>query len=83
MTVEDTLQLSKEYRKDLAALRERYPMCYLESWTPDEFDAVAEREDSVLADWFDPKHLQTAENLLRSFDPMEGTNWETIDHAQA
>jgi hypothetical protein len=82
MSVEDTIQLRKQYIKDLIAFRERYPMCYIESWTPDEWQEFIGEEDTI-PDWTARRHTDVVRELYGGFDPMYGTNWETIDHACA
>lgn len=74
------------FHADLQALRKKYPMVYIEAWTPDDFvsdpddDADEENEDNTPApvDWNHPFHEITADNLRRHFDAEIGTNWDRI-----
>jgi hypothetical protein len=73
------------FHADLRALREKYPMVYLEAWTPDDFvnnDFDEEDEDGDFTpksvDWNHHLHEITADNLRRHFDAEIGTNWDRI-----
>lgn len=69
-------QLLEEYGEDfgvaLARLRDRFPMCYVEAWQPDDFGL----------EWDDPLAVNIAATLARTFDANCGTNWDTIDAAR-
>ena len=73
---------NKDFQKDLAALRQKYPMCYVEAWTPEDFcsEAVTGKECLVF-DWYDPAHELTAEILYESFDANLGTCWASVEDA--
>lgn len=60
------------FHDDLMALREKYPMVYLEAWTPNDF------VDAPVVDWNHPFHETTVDNLYRHFDAEIGTNWDRI-----
>ena len=68
--------------EDLETLRRKWPMVYVEVWTPDDFDeAVSMRsgeDEARPADWGDPKHLETARRLDKRFDAEAGTFWERV-----
>lgn len=65
------------YQKDLRALQQKYPMCYIESWVPEDF-ASDYGSDDGLVDWNDPRWVDVVGSLERSFDANHGTNWERI-----
>ena len=68
--------------EDLETLRLKWPMCYVEAWTPDDFDAAVSMRsgegEALPADWGDPKHLETARLLDRRFDAETGTFWYRV-----
>ena len=65
---------------DLKEFRAKYPMVYLEAWTPDDFvfDLNKERDTPAPVDWNHPFHEITADNLYRHFDAEIGTNWDRV-----
>jgi hypothetical protein len=63
------------FHQDLQALRAKYPMVYVEVWTPEDFVV-----DELSVDWNHPFHETTVDNLHRHFDPEIGTNWERVRH---
>ena len=79
------MNLAQSFYTELDALRKKYPMCYIEAWTPDDFvcNAATGKDDeedgeASAADWEDPAHVGVAENLYDSFDANLGTNWDAI-----
>ena len=67
------------FHDDFQALREKYPMVYLEAWTPDDFVFhEGDTDDAPSVDWNHPFHETTADNLRRHFDATIGTNWDRI-----
>ena len=76
------------FHDDLQALRKKYPMVYLEAWTPDDFvfddeeGFVSVEDDDATTpapvDWNHPFHEITVENLNRHFNAEYGTNWDRI-----
>ena len=71
-----------KFYKDLKALQSKYPMCYIEAWTPEDYDSVdADYDDDKEieeADWNDQDHIGTTNALYDSFDANIGTNWDRI-----
>lgn len=63
------------FHDDLQALRKKYPMVYIEAWTPEDF---VDADDEPAVDWNHPFHEITADNLRRHFDAEIGTNWDRI-----
>jgi hypothetical protein len=61
----------RAFLRELAALREAYPMCYVEAWTPDDYG------DGMK--WNDPAARGVAECLYAGFDANVGTNWDRVD----
>ena len=72
----------KNFYKELKALQSKYPMCYIEAWTPEDYDSVdADYDDDKEieeADWNDQDHIGTTNALYDSFDANIGTNWDRI-----
>jgi|688.fasta_scaffold1535830_2 hypothetical protein len=70
------------FHTDFQALRAKYPMVYLEAWTPDDFVVDEDGNGSPEpVDWNDSAHIATADNLDRHFDAEYGTNWERVRDA--
>jgi hypothetical protein len=72
----------KNFYKDLKDLQAKYPMCYIEAWTPEDYDSVDadydDDEKEVESDWKDQDHIGTTNSLYNSFDANYGTNWDRI-----
>jgi hypothetical protein len=66
------------FHNDIQALRAKYPMVYLEAWTPDDFVVDEDGNSPAPVDWNHPFHEITADNLHRHFDAEIGTNWDRI-----
>lgn len=84
----NTNDLNEAFQADVRALQAKYPMCYVETWNPDDWQQyltpeVAEEEDEHIlsADWTDPVHLQIATHLHRYFDAQYGTDWGRLEYA--
>ena len=63
------------FHKDLQAFRKKYPMVYVEVWTPSDYDAS---QGISSTNWDDPAHIDTTQRLTRHFDASIGTNWDRI-----
>lgn len=71
--------IESQFWQDLQALKDKYRMCYIETWVPNDFETP--RDETVgdqPCDWSDPKHVQTVNVLERRFDAEHGTNWQRI-----
>ena len=76
-------EVSDQFYVDLAAMREKYPMVYFETWTPDDFvssHAATDRDDveEKEADWLDSRMCAVAERLAKHFDASLGTDWNWV-----
>lgn len=62
----------------LKELKSRYPMCYLEAWTPEDFclDENNEAKDDI--DWSERRWKRMASRLGHEFDASIGTNWDRV-----
>ena len=60
------------FLQDLVDLREKYPMVYIEAWTPVDFDV----------DWNSEQAEHMASRLYDRFDANYGTNWDDIHDAK-
>ena len=70
----------KAFYADLRAFQQKYPMVYIEAWTPEDFHHAA-KEKPRKVDWNDPDHVATASILSDRFDANEGTNWDRLHEA--
>lgn len=72
----------QKFYDDLRKFQAKYPMCYIEAWTPEDYVSAAnqgnEDEDSTPVDWNDPDHEAVADRLSRHFDANIGTNWDRV-----
>lgn len=68
------------FHTDLANLRKKYPMCYVEAWTPDDFAGYASGDPNAV-DWSEPRWLDIASELEHGFDANQGTNWFRVEYA--
>ena len=73
MTTKITDTVGLEFIRDLRALRAKYPQCYIEAWTPGDYEM----------DWDNPSAIAVSERLYYDFDASVGTNWETVQAASA
>lgn len=78
----------KSFYADLRAFQKKYPMVYVEAWTPEDFTHAADMygddhdpEEAPAADWTDPDHVMTANALAEGFDANDGTNWSRVHSA--
>lgn len=76
----------QKFYDDLRKFQAKYPMCYIEAWTPEDFQfavRLAEfpdiEDDAPPVDWDAPLHETTADNLYRHFDAEIGTNWDRVN----
>jgi len=76
-------KLKARFAKDLARLRAKYPMVYIETWNPDDYhDSCKDVTDDSSADWAEDRHLDTTAILEHNFDASQGTNWDRIRDAR-
>ena len=74
----------ESFMSDIRWLQHKYPMVYVEAWTPDDFVFAAHDDDDAeltthsSREWKKPKHAAVAQKLAREFDANEGTNWERL-----
>jgi hypothetical protein len=84
MTAELNSHYQKTFWKDLQAFRAKYPMTYIEAWTPDDFEFTEQVSipiEKIDADWFADKHIGTVEYLTDTFNANLGTSWDSIQNA--
>ncbi len=80
--------INQQFQDDLEALKVKYPMCYIEAWTPDDYVSAVEHgtkeqkeafsEQLQGADWTDERYVDTTISLARGLDANHGTNWERL-----
>lgn len=80
--------LNEEFQKEIRALQAKYPMCYIESWNPNDWqqyltpERVEEEDEHLLsADWHEPIHCEIAAHLTRYFDAQHGTDWNRLEYS--
>lgn len=66
-----------EFYNDLAELQNKYPSCYIEAWTPEDFVKIIKKEECD-TDW--NKWIPVAQKLYDTFDGNQGTNWHKVFH---
>ena len=73
------------FNKDLRKLQDKYPMCTIDAWVPEDYEqaiAMSRDEDPDLddlkVDWSDPKYVQATQVLRRRHDANIGINWEVL-----
>lgn len=69
---------SATFYRELKEFRARYPMCYLEAWTPEDFDLDENGEPKDDVDWGARKWKRVASRLGHEFDAGVGTNWDRV-----
>jgi hypothetical protein len=67
------------FHDDLKAFRARYPMCYVEAWTPDDFDRDDDGGERENVDWGTRLWKRVAARLDFEFDAEVGTHWGRVD----
>lgn len=73
--------LEKSFRTDLRKFRAKYPMCYIEAWTPNDFACAQTAEmnvEEIKANWQNPENISIVQKLEHGFDANDGTYWERI-----
>lgn len=74
----------KDFYKELRDFQAKYPMCYVEAWTPEDYDSVdadyndEDPEPKSYTDWNKDVHCDTTSKLYKYFDANYGTSWERI-----
>lgn len=74
----EVAEADKTFYDDLKELRAKYPMCYLEAWTPEDFDLDENGEPKDEVDWKSRVWKRVAARLGHEFDASVGTNWERV-----
>jgi hypothetical protein len=70
---------AKKFFRSLVKLKKKYPMVYVEVWTPEDFDSEMGREfNKPTTDWNDKKWVEVSESLDDQFDANHGTSWFLI-----
>lgn len=62
-----------DFLTELFALQQKYPECYLEVWTPEDYSAKAPRDLTI-------RESMIVSNYLYNYvDANEGTTWKKIE----
>ena len=62
-----------DFLKELFDLQQRYPECYIEAWTPEDYEAKAGRQLTV-------REAMIVSNYLYNYvDANAGTTWDKIE----
>ena len=64
--------IESSFFSDLTKLRDKYPMCYVEAWTPDDFNT----------EWASHDSEAIASVLCHRFDAEYGTSWNSVESAK-
>jgi hypothetical protein len=76
----------KKFYEELKALQQKYPMCYIEAWTPEDYVSTDvdydNDEDLEEANWNGLDHVLTTNKLYNSFNANYGTNWDRIKNSK-
>ena len=75
------ISIEAAFYKDLEKLQKKYPMVYIENWTPVDFATDAEGNEPERVDWNDPLWRDVALRLRQELDASYGTNWDRIQQA--
>lgn len=66
---------------DLNEFREKYPSCYIEAWTPEDFVSVINKDKEIKQEEIDwNEWTDVADRLYDTFDANHGTNWHKVFH---
>jgi hypothetical protein len=77
-------KLSTQFFKDLKALQAKYPMCFIDAWTPDDYEfalAMNEEPDAELeenANWSDDRYAWATFMIHKRKDANNGIDWEWL-----
>ena len=64
---------SSEFLTDLFAFQHKYPHCYLEAWTPEDYENVSQKR-------LTKGQCEIVSSMLyNTMDANEGTNWDKIN----
>lgn len=69
---------SSTFYAEFKEFRTKYPMCYLEAWTPEDFDVDGNGEPKEEVDWNERRWRRIAARLGHEFDASIGTNWDRV-----
>lgn len=74
-----------DFYTELKAFCDKFPMCYIEAWTPEDFATMKYKdklsdEDTLDLYWNEGEWIEIAERLYDSFDANQGTNWHKVFH---
>jgi len=64
---------------DLKKFRAKYPMCYIEAWTPEDFDRDENGGEVENSNWELRLWNRIAARLGFEFDAEVGTNWTRVE----
>ncbi len=74
-----------DFYDELRVLSEKYPMCYIEAWTPEDYFMMKHKDQNIediqdKLNWNDEEWVQVSEKLYDTFDANHGTNWHKLFH---
>jgi hypothetical protein len=76
--------LSTQFFKDLRTLQAKYPMCFIDAWTPDDYEfalAMGEEPDAELeenADWSHDRYVWASRMVSKRKDANNGIDWDWL-----
>lgn len=79
--------LPAKFYKDLHALQDKYPMCTIDAWTPDDYEfALAQEDDSdaelddIESDWDNERYVWATQMINKRKDANSGINWQFLTY---
>jgi hypothetical protein len=75
----------KSFYEDLKNFKEKYPECYIECWTPEDYSSIKhdlenENIDYPETNWSDELWINVSNKLDHDFDANNGTNWDRLKY---
>ena len=69
----------KNFYKDLKDLQAKYPMCYIEAWTPEDYSTATQQDFPVHRLTLGQCEIVSS-NLYNYADANEGTTWDKVKY---
>jgi len=69
----------QDFLTDLFALQQKYPECYIEAWTPEDYSTVTQQDFPVHRLSIGQCEIVSS-NLYNYADANEGTTWDKVKH---
>ena len=84
-------ETKNSFHDDLREFKEKYPECYIECWTPEDYSSIKhdlenenenenENIDYPESNWSDELWINVSNKLEHDFDANNGTNWDRLKY---